>query len=642
LVAYVVTTVDQRQNRRHSSIWMTASDGRRGSWPLTTSPQSSSAPRWSPDGQYLAFISTRPLPENAARPAAEAATPDARAQVYLLPMNGGEARRVTNLKNGVSSFQWSPDGTRLACLSRTGPSDNRAAGRERSDVRHYKTLSYKFNDTGWYDDRRSHIWVTNIKTGEARQITSGDDWNDSDPQWSPDGAKVAFVSNRTGREYEDDHNTDVWVTPATGGELTKISDHAEGDGSPRWSPDGKWIAFTGREREEQHPKIWLAPSAGGTAARPAADHLDLIPSDLDWAEDGRALYFQSGVKGETHLFRVDVASRQVSQVTRGARAVRDVDINDKAQRMVYTANDFTHLDDIYVADLSGQNEQQLTRLNEALWRGLALADVERMTYKAADGWEIDGFLVKPLGWQEGKKYPMILNIHGGPAGMYGVDWFHEFQVYAARGWAVFYTNPRGSTGYGEKFENGIIGEWGGKDYTDIMSGVDAALAKYPWIDRDRLGVTGGSYGGFMTNWIVGHTDRFKAAVTLRSVVNFISDEGTRDGAYGHKRDFSGYLFDRFETYWDRSPLKYAKNVKTPTLILHSDNDYRVPLEQGEQWFRALKHYGVTAELVIFPRENHNLTRTGEPKHLVESLNWQLYWFDRFINGNAAAVPPDAK
>jgi acylaminoacyl-peptidase len=251
-------------------------------------------------------------------------------------------------------------------------------------------------------------------------------------------------------------------------------------------------------------------------------------------------------------------------------------------------------------------------------------------------------MVKPVVWQEGKKYPMILSVHGGPAGQYGVDWFHEFQVYAARGWAVFYCNPRGSTGYGQKFERGIEGEWGGKDYVDVMNGVEAALEKYPWIDRDRLGVTGGSYGGYMTNWIVGHTNIFKAAVTLRSVVNFISDEGTRDGAYGHREDFGGYLFDKFDTFWDRSPLKYANKVKTPILILHSDNDYRVPLEQGEQWFRALQHFGVPSELVIFPRENHNLTRTGEPKHLVESLNWQLYWFERYLDGNQSAVPPDAR
>jgi dipeptidyl aminopeptidase/acylaminoacyl peptidase len=183
--------------------------------------------------------------------------------------------------------------------------------------------------------------------------------------------------------------------------------------------------------------------------------------------------------------------------------------------------------------------------------------------------------------------------------------------------------------------------WGGKDYVDIMNGVDAVLAKYPWIDRDRLGVTGGSYGGFMTNWIVSHTNRFKAAVTLRSISNFISDDGTRDGAYGHADDFTGDIFDKFDLYWNASPLKYVKNVKTPTLVLHSDNDFRVPIEQGEQWFRALQHFGVPSEIVFFPRENHNLTRTGEPRHLVESINWQVYWFERYINGNASALPPDA-
>ena len=318
--------------------------------------------------------------------------------------------------------------------------------------------------------------------------------------------------------------------------------------------------------------------------------------------------------------------------------------------MVYLVNDFKHLDDLYTADLDNtalnsaslnkNNERQLTHLNAKLFSVLQLQDVERFTYKGADGWDVDGFLVKPLGWQEGKRYPLILNVHGGPAGMYGVDWYQEFQVYAARGYAVLFTNPRGSTGYGQKFERGIENEWGRNDYTDVMNGVEAALQKYPWLDRERLGVTGGSYGGYMTNWIVGHTNIFKAAVTLRSVVNFISDEGTRDGAYGHRTDFGGDLFEQFDLFWERSPLKYARNVKTPTLILHSENDYRVPLEQGEQWFRALQHFNVPSEFVIFPRENHNLTRTGEPKHLVESMNWQLYWFDRFINNNAAALPPD--
>ncbi|HEV8589782.1 MAG TPA: S9 family peptidase [Pyrinomonadaceae bacterium] len=659
LVAYAITKVDRVQNRRNSSIWIAATDGSRAPWQFTTSPQSSNSPRWSPDGKWLAFLSSRPggdssTPAPAASPAPAAgptpaaaagavSTDQPRNQVYLLSMSGGEAKRLTNLKNGVSLFRWSPDGTRLVVVSRIGPSDSRPESRDRSDVRHYKNSSYKFNDTGWFDDRRTHLWIVDVNTSSAKQITEGNDWNDSDPQWSPDGKRIAFVSNRTGKEYDESRNSDVWVINADGaGKLTKISDHDEADNQPRWSPDGKWIAFTGEIHDRDHPKIWLAPAAGGAPSVLAANNLDLIPGALEWSADGKSIYFETGVKGENHLFRVDVTAKTIAQVTRGARAVRSVDFDFRGRRMIYLANDFKHLDDLYIADLDANNERKLTNLNEALWKQLELADVERFTYKSADDWDVDGFLVKPINWKAGKKYPLILSIHGGPAGQYGVDWYHEFQVYAAKGYAVLFTNPRGSTGYGQKFERGIVGEWGGKDYIDIMNGLDAAVKRYPWIDQERMGVTGGSYGGFMTNWIVGHTDRFKAAVTLRSVVNFISDEGTRDGAYGHTPDFSGDLFQKFDLYWDRSPLKYAKNVKTPTLILHSDNDFRVPIEQGEQWFRALKHFGVTTEIVMFPRENHNLTRTGEPKHLVESLNWQLYWFDRFLNGNEKAVPPDAK
>ncbi|HEX3559930.1 MAG TPA: prolyl oligopeptidase family serine peptidase [Pyrinomonadaceae bacterium] len=697
-VAYVVTTVDQRQNRRQSQIWLAATDGSRPPRQLTTSPQSASSPRWSPDGRALAFLSARPTADGgpstqpaaqqntpqgtptpthastplpgatvpqATPPPAQTSTPAAnvtattpgvpsalqtttagageppppRAQVWLLSLDGGEARRLTNFRNGVGNFDWSPDGRRLVLTSRTGPSDARPPS---SDVRHYKHPSYKFNDTGWFDDKRGHLFVVDVSSGAAKQITFGEDWNDTDPQWSPDSSTIAFVSDRTHHAFDESRNTDVFIIDSEGGPTRKISDHDEEDYSPRWSPDGKQIAFLGRLHETDHPKIFLASSSGGAPSRNLSPALDLIPSNLVWADEGRALYFETGVRGEQHLFRVDAKDGKLTQVTRGARAVRSVDIADRARRMVYAANDFTHLDNLYTANLDGAGERKLTSLNARLWSQLLLADVERLTYKGADGWDVDGFMVKPVGWQEGRKYPMILSVHGGPAGQYGVDWFQEFQVYAARGWAVFYCNPRGSTGYGQKFERGIEGQWGGNDYTDIMNGVEAALAKYPWVDRERLGVTGGSYGGYMTNWIVGHTDIFKAAVTLRSISDFISDEGTRDGAYGHREDFGGYLFDKFDTYWDRSPLKYARNVKTPTLILHSDNDYRVPLEQGEQWFRALQHFGVPSELVIFPRENHNLTRTGEPKHLVESLNWQLYWFERYLDGNESAVPPDAR
>src|SRR2546423_298838 len=589
LIAYVLTTVDQRQNRRQSQIWIASTDGSLAPRQFTTSTQSSNSPRWSPDGRSLAFLSARPsssegntstqttsqatptptpastplpaqtvpqateTPAPASTPgaigtattpgvpsalqtAAAAGEPQPRNQVWVLSLDGGEARRVTNLKNGVGTFDWSPDGKRMALTSRTGPSDRRAPS---SDVRHYKHLSYKFNDTGWFDDKRSHIWVVDVADGYASQITSGEAWNDPDPQWSPDSSRIAFVSDRTRHAFDESRNTDVFVIPFSGGPIRKISDHDEEDNSPRWSPDGKLIAFIGRIHERDHPKIVVAP-AGGGASRNVSPELDLIPSNLRWAEQGRALYFETGVRGETHLFRVEAKDGKLTQVTRGPRSVRLVDINERTRRIAYAAIDFRHLDDLYVASLDGSNERKLSSLNEKLWSQLQLADVERMTYKGADGWDVDGFMVKPVGWQEGKKYPLILSVHGGPAGQYGVDWFHEFQVYAARGWAVFYCNPRGSTGYGQKFERGIEGEWGGKDYTDIMNGVEAALQKYPWVVRAR------------------------------------------------------------------------------------------------------QHFGVPSEFVIFPRENHNLTRTGEPKHLVESLNWQLYWFDRYLNGNESAIPPDTK
>jgi len=621
-VAYTVTTVDQKTNRRFSRIWVAALDASHPPVPYTGESASSNSPRWSPDGRSMAFISAR-------AEGAPGTSAQQRPQIWILSRNGGEARKLTNVENGISSIEWSPDSTRLVGLTRTGPPPS-----NNSDVRHYTHSNYKFNDTGWFDEKRSHVVVIDAKTGAAKQITDGDNWNDTDPRWSPDSTRIAFVSNRTGHEFDGDHNSDVWVVSATGGTLAKISDHDGPDRSPRWSPDGKRIAFLGSADEEDPALIYVAPAEGGksTVVNP---NLDQVIGGIEWAEHGKAIYFDSGVKAETHVYRMDVATGAVKPLTTGARNVHGFDLHD--DEMVYLANDFEHLDDVYVSE--GGKERQITHLNSDLWSKLQLAKVERMAYKAEDGMAIDGFIVKPVDFDPSKKYPMVVSIHGGPAGMYGVDWYHEFQVYAGHGWAVFFCNPRGSTGYGHKFQRAVAHEWGGKAYTDIMTGVELALKQNAWIDRDRLGVTGGSYGGFMTNWIVTQTNIFKAAVTLRSISNFVSDDGTRDGAYGHERDFGGDIFHNFDEYWKYSPLHYVQNVKTPTLVLHSDNDFRVPIEQGEQWFRALQRYHVTSEVVFFPRENHNLTRTGEPKHLVESLNWQMYWFDRFLNGNESAKRP---
>jgi dipeptidyl aminopeptidase/acylaminoacyl peptidase len=626
-VAYTVTSAER--NKRFSEIWLTATDGSRPESPFTTGP-SSNSPRWSPDGKSVAFISTRPgsgsKPGHSDRP-----------QVYLLSLSGGEARRLTDLEAGVESFQWSPQGDRLVCVSKTGPKRT-AFDKGGSDVRHYTSITYKFNDTGYYDERRSHLFIVKADTGEATQITSGSEHNDLDPKWSPDGRSIVFNAEDTSKPVME--NNDICVVPAGGGAIAKISNAPGYFHNPRWSPDGTRIAYSGAVSADELPKIHILPATGGKPVL-ASKELDLSPGELNWASE-RTIYFEAPSRGESQIFRVDPQTGKIAAVTSGSRSVRRMDFNKETGTMVYIVNDFKHLDDLYMAGGPAGGEKRLSDVNQSLLSQLDLQDVERITFKGSEGAPVDGFFVKPLGWSPAKKYPMVLSIHGGPSSMYGVDWFHEAQVYAAHGWAVFYANPHGSSGYGEEFQRSVAKNWGGKPYVDLMDGVDAILAKYPWIDRERLGVTGGSYVGFMTNWIVGHTTRFKAAVTLRSIANFTSVEGTRDAAYGHARDFGGDLFQNFDLYWNTSPLKYAGQVKTPTLILHSDNDYRVPIEQGEQWFRALKHFGVTTELVIFPRENHNLTRSGEPRHLVESLNWQIYWFDRFLNEDSGAVRPNEK
>lgn len=652
-VAYVVVTVDGKQNRHFSSIWLARTDGSQPPAPFTTGPYSATSPRWRPDGEALAFLATRP----ATSAPSGTSTDHPRPQVHLLPTRGGEARQVTSLRNGVTRFEWSPDGTRLLCVSRTGPADRMPPGSDLSDTRRITRLIYKSPGPHWLDDRRSHLWVVDVASGTGRQVTDGDGWDDSDPQWSPDGKRIAFVSDRTGLQYDARGDAEIWVVSADGGEPVQVCNHpspkqnarmpAPADTGPAWSPDGKSIAFRVRVGDDAFPKIWLAPGDGGGPSRLTKADLDLLPVDLRWTTDSQGLYFRADVRGESHIFLLDLASQNVRQITSGSRSIRNWDVSERTNTIVYTSSDFTHLNDLYVADLSGQGERKLAEPHGSAWAGLQLAHVERFRFKGADDVELDGFFVKPLAWQAGKTYPMILSVHGGPSSMYGIDWYYEFQVYAARGYAVLYTNPRGSGGYGERFQRLVKGEWGGKSLVDLLKGVDAVVKKYPWVDDARLGVTGLSYGGYMTNWIVGHTDRFKAAVTVNGISNPVTQEGTRFVPFPRVADFGGTVWDAFDVYWDNAAIKFARNAKTPTMIQQGENDYMVPLEQAEQMYRALKYFDVPTELLIFPRANHGglnyrpwqTPPMGEPRQYVEALNWRLYWFDRYVMGNAKAITP---
>lgn len=617
LVAFTVNTVDRKLNKKFTEIWMAPADGSRPPWQFTNE-ESATSPRWRPDGKSLAFLSAR---HDARTGGVE------RPQIWLLSMSGGEARRVTDIKDGVSAFQWAPDGSRIACVAKTGGESGKAI-----DFRDYTTPAYKADGKGYSDNRRDHIFVVDASTGTARQLTFGEQRNDSSPQWSPDGKRIAYLTERTDMSLL--RNGEVNVVPAEGGTPVRLSAPESSLSGLRWSPDGRSLAYIGAIDEIAIPKIWISPADGGKYR--LASETVTYPNELEWSRDGSALFFSGAYRGTHPIFRLSLATGKPTPLVQDL-VTTSLELDDKSGKMIYTANDFHHPADVFVADIDGRNARQLTRLNEKLLADLDVQPVERLEFKAADGLDIEGFFVKPVGLQPDKKYPMILMLHGGPNGMWGVNWNLESQAYAARGWAVLMVNMRGSSGYGEAFQRGVDKEWGGKAYEDLMTGVDAAIKKYPWVDGSRLGVTGQSFGGFMTDWIVGQTTRFKGAVTLSGISDFISVEGTRDGFYGHARDFGGDLWENFDLYWKYSPIRNAPKVKTPVLVLHGDADQRVPLGQGEEFFRALHHFGVPTELVIFPREPHSLR--VEPKHAVEVLEWQIYWFERYVAGDAAAKKP---
>jgi len=619
LVAFTVASIDRKLNRKVTQIWMAPSDASRPPWPFTDE-ENASSPRWRPDGKSLAFVSAR-------HDARTGATQ--RPQVWLLSMSGGEARRLTDIKNGVTAFQWSPDGKRLACVAKTGGSEG---GKEAIEFRDYTNPEYKFDGKGYFDGRRDHIFVVDAATGSARQLTSGEQRNDSNPQWSPDGKRIAYLSERTDKPLL--RNGELDVISAEGEASVRLSAPESSLSGLRWSPDGRSLAYIGAADEVAIPKIWISPVDGGKCR--VASETVTYPNEVEWNRDGSALFFSGAFRGAHPIFRLNLANGIATPLVQDI-AVTSLEVDAENGKMVYSAADYRHPADVFVADLEGRNSRQATHLNDKLLAEVDVQPVERFEFKAADGLDIEGFFVKPVGWQPRKTYPMILMLHGGPNGMWGVNWNLESQAYAGRGWAVLMINMRGSSGYGEAFQRAVDKEWGGKAYEDLMTGVDAAIKKYPWVDGSRLGVTGQSFGGFMTDWIVGQTTRFKGAVTLSGISDLISVEGTRDAFYGHSRDFGGDLWENFDLYWKYSPIRNAPKVKTPTLVLHGDNDQRVPLGQGEEFFRALYHFGVPAELVIFPREPHSLR--VEPKHAVAVLEWQIYWFERYVAGNVEARKP---
>lgn len=624
-VAFVVTMLCDERDEYLSRIWVVDTAGGEARC-FTTGAKRDVAPRWSPDGRHLAFVAER--------------EPKRKAQLYVMPSDGGEPVCLTNLRHGVSHPVWSPDSRRLAFVSQVGgwqePEDE--AERQKSKpARVISTLKYKFNGEGFTYDRRAHIFVVPAAGGEPVQLTDGD-YVDAAPAWAPDGTAIAFTSARHAAR-DDDHAADLWLVPASGGEPQRLTDTAGPVLLPAFAPDGCSLAFLGHRYAHdagRNVQVFTVPTSGGTPLcltaaldRTCAPFFASIGPQ--WSADGAWITFTAEDQGAVPAYRVRAGGDTLPErILTGERHITGLSLAPQPALLAFTATDSLSPAEVFVCQSDGQHARQLTTLNHAWRTSVALSRPERLRYERA-GLALDCWVMKPYGYTPGQRYPALLNIHGGPHTQYGHNFFDEFHVYAGAGYAVIYTNPRGSQGYGEAFTRAVHGDWGGGDYADVMAGLDEALRQCPWIDPERLGIMGGSYGGFLTSWAVGHTNRFKAACSERAVNNLATLFGSSDIGVSFLEAQSGALpWEQPQWYVEHSPLTYAQQITTPLLIMHAEDDLRCLMEQAEQLFAALKRQHKEVLFVRFPDENHDMSRAGKPRHRLERFRFILEWFAQYL------------
>lgn len=646
LVAFVRMEVDRKSFEYRRSIWVTAVES--GESRRLTNGPSDMAPRWSPDGATIAFLrgySSDVKPKTREEREHGVGSP----QLWLLPMRGGEPEQLTRLRHGAGSAVWAPDGATIAFAAATGEADDHTVddaaleGQALPRVRTVTRLWHKLDGAGYTYELRSHLFTIPATGGEARQITDGD-WDDGEPDWSPDGRRLAFTSDRTDERWSWPA-AQVWTVDLINGTQERLTGEDLGCAAPAWSPDGKTIAFLASPRRAGvgHTDLYVTqPGAREPGQRllteafiPTCD--DTCIDDqrsshgahhIIWTSDSREALFLASTRGATHVYAALVdGSSPPRALTDGALHVYGFSTNPAARTLALGISTPTIPGDLFVKmDGEGQT-RRLTQLNAHWASEVSLAEPTEITFTGADGWEIQGWTLRPTGAPPERELPAILEIHGGPAAMYGWSFFLEFQLLAARGFSVVYVNPRGSTGYGRLFSGAVINDWGGKDFEDIMAGLDAAIER-GGIDSERLGVAGGSYGGFMTNWAVSHSDRFKAGVTMRCVSNMATMFGVSDIGWSLTVDeLSATPWEDLDRLMRFSPITYVQDIHAPLLILHSDNDLRCPLEQSQQLFSALKYLGRKSKMVIFEGQSHDLSRTGHPRSRIRRLNEILGWFE---------------
>jgi len=616
----------------------------------TYGEKSDGTPVFSPDGALLAFSAKR------------GALPG----IHLLPVHGGESRTLVEKDGHFGPLSFSPDGKRI--LTTFQPSDpvdpDKPAGEQDKQTpaskkqgaagqakeppvyRHITRLFYRLDGTGFLPREEPQVWVFDVETGAGTQLTHGKRAA-LEPVFSPDGGRIAFVRNMRPDPDQEQEWTELFIMPAAGGKPRLIPTPPGLAVSPSFSPDGKTLAYIGHDDLENpwyaNAHVWTVPASGRGQAHCLMRRFDQTAYDAmisdtgagmadgspRWSPNGAWLHFLSSHRGSTSIYRVSAQGGKVEQVTPPRMHLQSIDIASSGRRAVSVLSKPTLPSEVFTIDLPSGKPTRVTKLTQAWTRALALATPERFSVRSSAGARVEGWILKPPGFKPRRRYPAILEVHGGPQTQYGYTFFHELQLLAARGYVVCYSNPRGSQGYGRAWAESIKADWGNRDFDDVMAVTDH-LESQPYVDAGRIGITGGSYGGYMTNWAVGHTRRYKAAVTQRSVVDLVPFFGSSDVGYAFRHTFGAYPWEDLEGYRRQSPLTYARDIRTPLLIIHSENDLRCNIEQAENLFATLKILGRKTEFIRFPGEPHGLSRGGRPDRRVVRLHKILEWFDRYL------------